>query len=227
MAAENTQFHRDEERRPSALSLFKETFNDWMDDKAMKLSAALALYAILSLAPLLVITVKILGLVWRNQQSVRNLVVQQMTNLMGSQAASAIQPMLDNGAKPGSGKVATLVGTIMLLFAATGVFVELQDSMNTIWKVPSKVSSGIMGFLRHRLLSAAMVFGITFLLLTSMFVSSLLTSLSKQLSGGGKVVGFLVDTTSHSLLSQFSLPRSISFSPTCARSGGMCGMAHC
>jgi membrane protein len=175
--------------------MLKATFNEWMNDKAMKLSAALALYAILSLAPLLVISVKILSLVWRNKESVRDVVMQQMTSLMGSQAAGAIQPMLDSGSKSGSGMVATVVGTVMLLFAATGVFVELQDSMNTIWKVPSQMSSGIMGFIRNRVLSAAMVFGIAFLLLTSMFVSALLTGLSKQLTGGGKVVGFITDTT--------------------------------
>src|ERR1700733_4552527 len=113
--------------------LLKETATSWVADNAMRLSAALSLYSILSLAPLLVITLKMVALVWRNAQAAREQVTQQMTNLMGHEGADAIQAMLDNGAKHGNGRVAAIVSTAVLIFSATGVFAELQDSMNTIW----------------------------------------------------------------------------------------------
>ncbi len=139
------------------LTYLKETASHWMDDNAMRLSAALSLYTILSLAPLLVISMKVIGILWRNSESARDTFMKQMTNLMGSDAAKAIQPMLDNGGKHGSGYIASIVSFAVLVFSATGVFVELQDSMNTIWGVKPKPNQGIWGFIRNRLLSVGIV----------------------------------------------------------------------
>ncbi len=176
-----------------AWKYLKETASQWMDDNAMRLSAALSLYTILSLAPLLVITIKVIGILWRNSDSARATLMKQLTSLMGSDAAKAVQPMLDSGGKHGSGYLASIISFAVLVFSATGVFVELQDSMNTIWGVKPKPNQGIWGFVRNRLLSVGMVFGIAFLLLVSMFVSTVLGAIAKDVSGDTKWLAFILD----------------------------------
>jgi membrane protein len=173
-------------------TILKKTAGDWSQDNAMRLSAALSLYTILSLAPLLVITIKVVGLVVQNKNSAREHLMSQLTNLMGGQAAEAIKPMLDSGAH-GSGILATVISTAVLMFSATGVFIELQDSMNTIWGVKPKPNQGVWGFVRNRLLSLGMVFGIGFLLLVSMFVSTVLSTVAQSIVGHHKWLAFVLD----------------------------------
>lgn len=173
------------------LSLFQKTGQNWIADNAMRLSAALSLYTILSLAPLLVITFKLVVMIWHGQDVARQQIMRQMSQLMGSQAADAIKPMLDSTGKSGQGHIATVVSTLVLIFSATGVFVELQDSMNTIWGVRPAPNRGVYAFVRNRLLSLGMVFGIAFLLLVSMFLSAVLTTFATWLlpNAGGILIG--------------------------------------
>lgn len=175
------------------LPVLSKTANDWMQDNAMRLSASLALYSILSLAPLLVITFKVVGLVLRNKDYARQQMIGQLSNLMGSQAAQGIRPIIESGAKAGHGGVAAIISTAVLIFSATGVFGELQDAMNTIWGVKPKPNQGIWGFVRHRLLSVGMVFAIAFLLLVSMFVSTALAAVTQYVAGQTKGFAFLAD----------------------------------
>ena len=107
--------------------LLKATSAGWMRDNAMRLSAALALYTILSLAPLLVITAKVVGALTRDAGYARDQVKAQVTGLMGRDVAAAVGPMLESGRQHGSGVLAAVVSTAVLLFSATGVFAELQD----------------------------------------------------------------------------------------------------
>src|SRR5687768_8859745 len=102
-------------------SLLKETFNDWMEDKAMRLAAALALYTILSLAPLLVITIKIVSMIF-GEEAASGQVEQQAQTLIGSAGGQAISDMITHASKPGQGVLATTISVIILLFTATGVF---------------------------------------------------------------------------------------------------------
>jgi membrane protein len=176
------------------LSYLKQTASEWMNDNAMRLSAALSLYTILSLAPLLVIMIKVIGLLWRNSDTARVIFLKQLTSLMGSDAASkAMEPMLSNSGKHGNGLLASVISFAVLIFSATGVFIELQNSMNAIWDVKPKPNQGLRGFVRNRLLSAGMVFGIAFLLLVSMFISTTLGAIAKDLAGGTKWFGFIFD----------------------------------
>jgi membrane protein len=178
---------------PSLWLTLKLTISNWIEDNAMRLSAALSLYTIISLGPLLVITFKLITMLWRDQQVVRHQIVTQVTSLMGAQAANAIQPMLDSATGAKNGIFATMVGTIVLFLSATCVFGELQDSMNTVWGVKPKPNQGLINFVRNRLLSMGMVFGIAFLLLVSMFVSALLTVLAKSFAGDAKGLAFAID----------------------------------
>jgi membrane protein len=164
-----------------------------MKDNAMRLSAALSLYTMLSLAPLLVITLKVIGMVWRGKDTARELISRQMTDLMGPQAADAIKPMLENSGHQGHGVLAATISIAVLFFSAAGVFGELQDDMNLIWGVEAKPNQGIWGFVHHRLLSIAMVLGIAFLLLVSMFVSTILAATAKYMAGDSKLLLFMLD----------------------------------
>ena len=101
--------------------------------------------------------------------------------------------MIATGGKQGSGLVATIVSTAVLLFSATGVFVELQDSMNTIWGVKPKPNQGVLDFFRNRLLSLGMVFGTGFLLLVSMCVSTVIDRIAGFIAGNAPWVALVLD----------------------------------
>jgi membrane protein len=180
-------------RASEFLAILKETISDWIEVKAMRLSAALALYTILSLAPLLVITLKLVGVVLRNKDYARDQITDQITDLMGWRVAEAIQPMIENAASPGAGSLAAIVSTCVLIFSATGVFAELQDSMNTIWGVKPRPNRGLRDFIRNRVVSLAMVFGTGFLLLVSMFITAALENLASYVAGNTKWLGVTLD----------------------------------
>src|SRR5206468_161711 len=116
------------------LRLIKDTITEWSNDNASRLSAALAFYTMLSLAPLLIITVAILGWIF-GEDAARGQVLLQAEELVGHNGAEAIQAMITSAHAPTTGIFATILGLATLLIAATGVFVELQDAMNAIWDV--------------------------------------------------------------------------------------------
>ncbi|HEY8131374.1 MAG TPA: YihY/virulence factor BrkB family protein [Thermoanaerobaculia bacterium] len=160
--------------------LLKEAWIEFTNDKAQRLAAALAYYTLFSIAPLLLIAIAIAGLVFgRSQAQVE--IIGQVRTLMGDTGAKAIEEMLAGAAKPRTGTVAIVIGVIILLFGAAGVFGQLKDALNTIWNVEEKKSGGIMAFLKGRFLSFAMVFGVGFLLLVSLVIDAALAALSKAL----------------------------------------------
>ncbi len=172
-------------------ALIKQTFSSWSQDKAERLAAALALYTMLSIAPLLVITMKVVTLVF-GEEATTGQVQRQLAGLMGPSVSKAVNDIIvASKDQPHSGTLATVLSVIMLLFGATGVFGALQDSMNTIWEVKPKPGMGVLGWIRNRFLSMAMVFGIVFLLLVSLFISSALTVLSNHV--GGAKIGLVFD----------------------------------
>jgi len=178
----------------SIIPLLKATATGWHQDNAMRLSAALAMYTILSLAPLMVITSKAVGALISDKDYARTQITQQIDTLMGPQVAKAVQPMLVAGTRPGGGKFATAFSTAVLLFSATGVFAELQDAMNTIWGVKPRPNQGVRDFIRNRLLSLAMVFGTGFLLLVSMFLTTAAVRLTAYFAGDDTWVTLALDT---------------------------------
>ena len=178
--------------------LLGETARDWKDDKADRLSAALAFYTILSLAPLVVIAVAVAGLAV-GEEAARGQLSDQLGALMGPQAGAAVESILANAHKPATGVASTIFGAVVLLVGASGVFGELQDSLNTIWEVAPKPGRGVWGMLRDRFFSFTMVLGVGFLLLVSLLVSAGLAAagdvLSHALPGGDalwKVINFAV-----------------------------------
>ena len=154
----------------SIWEVLKEAASDWVDDKAAQQGAALAFYSVLSLAPLVVISLTIAGLFF---QDAAGQFTAQMQSMVGQEGAEAIGAMAQNaGKEPTAGSIATIFGVLTLLFGASGVFGQLQESMNSIWDAKPKTGSGIWHMIRSRFLSFAMVLGTGFLLLISLLLST-------------------------------------------------------
>ncbi|RYZ06119.1 MAG: YihY/virulence factor BrkB family protein [Myxococcales bacterium] len=174
----------------------KETISDWVDDNAARLAAALAYYALLSLAPLLVITMAVVG--WFvGEDAARGRVAGELGAVVGGEAAQGIQAVAESAQSPAAGIVSTIVGVVTLFVGASGVFGELQSSLNTVWEVAPKPNRGLMGQLRDRFLSFTMVLGVAFLLLISLVVSSALSAVGSFMAGalpGGEAVWQIINT---------------------------------
>lgn len=166
----------------SIISLLKETFTQWQKDKAPTLAAALAYYTVFSLAPLLIIVIAIVGLVF-GEDAARGQIVAQLQSLIGKDGAQTVQELIIKVSEPKSGMIATLVGLATLLWGASNVFTNLKDALNTIWNVTPPPGRGIWGFFQDRVLSFAMILGIGFLLLVSLVISAVLAAISSWLNG--------------------------------------------
>lgn len=157
-------------------TLVPETFQQWSEDKASKLAAALAYYTIFSLAPLLIIVIAIAGSAF-GEEAARGEIVGQIQNLVGTEGAEFLEIAIQNASRPQVGTIASMISVVVLLIGATGVFAELQDSLNTIWDVKPRPGRGVFTIIRQRFLSFAMILGIGFLLLVSLVISAGLTAL--------------------------------------------------
>jgi membrane protein len=185
-----------------AWHLLRDSFNDWQDNNALRLSAALAYYSIFSIAPLLVLSVGVAGLFWKTDAITGHL-NEQLRDYVGPQASEAIETMVKSTSHPAQSLIATIVGIIALLFGASGVFGQLKDALNSIWQVKAKPGLGWWVLVRERLLSFGMVLVIGFLLLISFVLTALLAAFSKRLEaflsmpnwvwgGAGLIVSFAV-----------------------------------
>src|ERR1043165_8871870 len=148
-------------RRRGVIPLAKATVESWVADRAPKMAAALAYYTAFAVAPLLLISIAVAGLVF-GRETARDEVMRQLSGLIGTQTAGAIGDILEHAWRPKANALATLVGIAALLLAASGVFGELQDSLNLIWKVKKKPGRGLWGIVKDRFLSFSMVLGIGF-----------------------------------------------------------------
>jgi membrane protein len=157
--------------------LIRETFQEWQEDKASQLAAALAYYTVFSITPLLIIAIAIAGSIF-GQEAARGEIVGQIQGLVGRKGAEVIQVALDNASQPDLSSIASLISVVILLIGASGVFAQLQEALNSIWNVKPKPGTGIWDLIRKRLLSFGMVLAIGFLLLVSLIVSAALSGLS-------------------------------------------------
>lgn len=162
--------------------ILKATGSDFMEDKALRLAAAMAYYAVFSIGPLLVLMIGVAGLAL-GEEGVRSAVSGQARSLLGEGSASLLESMM-HSQNPGGSLLATIIGGIALLFGASGVFGQLQDALNTIWEVQTRPGTGLWGFIRARFLSMTMVLGLGFLLLVSMVLSTMI----------GAFAGFISNT---------------------------------
>ncbi|MDM0073856.1 YihY/virulence factor BrkB family protein [Variovorax sp. J2P1-59] len=159
--------------------LCKQSFASWRADYAPSMGAALAYYTVFSVAPLLLIVISVVGLVFGREEA-RGEIFEQLSGLMGPEGARAIQIMLEALNKPRQGIVATVIGVALLLVGATTVFGELQDAFDRIWRAPAREEvNGLLDLMRVRLLSFSMIMGIGFLLIVSLVVNAALAALGE------------------------------------------------
>ncbi len=152
-----------------------QTVADWWEDKAPRLGAALAYYTVLSLAPVVILVTPVAGLLFRQKSpDARAEVVGEMAELVGQEGARALRSVLSDAQLQAAQNPVTRALTILvLLFAASAVFAELQDALDTIWEVaPKPGRAAVWSFIRTRLLSFAMVLGVGFLLVVSLIFSA-------------------------------------------------------
>lgn len=161
--------------------LTKDVVNKAMDDKVLRLSAALSYYSIFSLAPLVLIAVSVAGTVF-GDEAASGLLANSLRSSIGASAADAVQEMVLRTREPSDNLIASVTGVLLLILGATGVFGQLQDALNTVWSVQQKPGRVIRTLLRDRLQSFSMVLGVGFLLLTSLILTTGLQIASDMIS---------------------------------------------
>jgi membrane protein len=179
-------------------SLLAETYSKWYKHRVPRLSAALAFYTALSLAPLLVVVISIAGFFF-GQQAAQGQIVWQIQGVLGHSSAVAIEGVIEAARKPVAASLAALIGIGVSLFTATTVVAEMRDSLNTIWEVPVPELQGlktILAFVRERFFSFALVLGVGFLLLVSLVINAGLTAAGTVLVGYVSIPPWLGQTTS-------------------------------
>jgi len=151
---------------------------EYRADRVPRLAAALAYYALFSLAPLLVVAVAIAGIVF-GREAAQGEVVAQFQGFLGRTGAEAVEALLASTGSAATGAAAAAIGLLALLVGASGVFGELQDAMNSIWDVAPRRGASWKLFFRRRFVSFAMVLGSGFLLLVSLLLSAALAAAGK------------------------------------------------
>ena len=170
------------DRLKAVWQIVRDAGMEWMEHNATRLAAAVAFYSILSLAPLLILSISIAGMMF-GEDAARGELDTQMRGLVGDSGADVMKETLANAQKPSHGIIATVIGSVMLLLGAAGVFGELRDALNVIWEVRPKKGGGIWQFVRSKFLSFGMVLTIGFLLLTSLVLSTALSYVGTYMTG--------------------------------------------
>ena len=171
----------------TVFSLFKQTFTEWQEDKAPMLAAALAYYTVFSLSPLLIILIAVLAFLGQwgllGDGSAQSLVLGQAGGLLGEDGAALLRNMIQNRANDGGNAFATLIGFLLILVGATGLFTQLQNALNIIWDVEPSKESGFLHLIKVRVTSLGMILAIGFLLLVSLVLTAVLEGLAASTSG--------------------------------------------
>ncbi len=161
--------------------LFIDAFNSFINDKALKMSASLAYYTVFSMAPLLIMLISLAGLIY-GKDAVEGKVFSEINGFVGNDAALQIQQIISKISQSGHSTFAVIIGTITLFVGATGVFIEIQDSLNQIWRVKAKPKKGWKKMIMNRILSFSMILGLGFLLIVSLIINGIVLALSNKLN---------------------------------------------
>jgi membrane protein len=156
-------------------NLVKDTFSGWSKHNAQRLGASLAFYTLLSLAPLVIIAVSIAGLMF-GQEAAQGQLTAQVSALMGEEGGKAVQELIANASRPSTGIVSAIMGILVLLYGATGVFSELRASLDILWDATPPKTNWLQQ-VKTKLFSFGMVFAVGFLLLVSLLLSAVLAAL--------------------------------------------------
>ena len=171
--------------------LFKTTFKEWNAKDPFRESAVIAYYAIFSIPGLLVLIVSITGYFF-GREAVNQNIMNQISSTMGADTATQIQEMLTKAGESKTTVWGSIMGILVLLVGATGVFVELQKTLNTIWQVKVAPQEGILPILKARLFSFGLILAIAFLLIISLVVSTGLAAMSDLVKGDTSELAILI-----------------------------------
>jgi len=169
-------------RAKVVVNLFKQTVQEWLDDDAPQLGAALAYYSVFSLAPMVLLLIAVIGILFRNDPvGAWSRITEQMSYFLDKSAIELVQQIARQVATPTKSALGGTIGFALALFGASGVFGQLQAALNTIWGVKAKPGRSIWRFVRSRFLSFALIAGIGFLLLVSLVIETGIKALSHYL----------------------------------------------
>ena len=161
----------------AAFRILKDTIDSFLNNSGLKLSASLSYYTIFSLAPLLLLMISLAGIFF-GRDAIQGQVFGEINGLIGNEAAAQIQEIIKNMELSGKTTTAVVIGGITLIIGATSVFVDIQESINIIWKVKAKPKRGWLKLVTDRLLSSSLIVGLGFLLIVSLLVNGALLALS-------------------------------------------------
>ena len=162
-------------------SILKASFNAFMEDNALKMSASLAYYTVFSMAPLIMILISAASIFY-GKEAIQNKVFEELNGLLGNDAAMKIQEILQEITLKSDSTMAIIIGIVTLFIGATGVFIEIQDSINQIWRVKAKPKKGWKKLIMNRILSFSMIVSLGFLLIVSLIINGIILALSARLS---------------------------------------------
>jgi len=181
-------------------NLIKDAVSEFSDDNATKLSASLAYYTIFAIGPLLLVVITLLGVFYK-KATVTDRVFNQVSNIVGKAGAQELKSMLEGISHQNHSTLFGIVGVIVLIFSATGIFTEIQSSINYIWSIKAKPKRSWLKYITDRLLSFSLIIGMGFLLLVTLFINiivDLLTTRLQNFLGNADIV--LVKGTNIALL---------------------------
>lgn len=148
----------------------------FINDRGLKLSASLAYYTVFSMAPLLIIVMSVAGLFFHHDAAA-NAIYPHIVRYVGASAAAQIQDILKNLALSGKSGIAATIGIITLMLGASSIFIEIQDSLNIIWRVKAKPKRGWLRLIQNRFLSFSLIIGVGFLLLVSLIINLVMSAI--------------------------------------------------
>lgn len=156
------------------------SFTGFSKDNGLKLSASLAYYTVFSIAPLLIIVISVAGLVF-GQDAATERLYPEIVRYVGKTPAAQIQDALKHLALSGKSGIAVVIGVVTLLLGASSIFIEIQDSLNIIWRVKAKPKSGWMQLLKNRFVSFSLIISLGFLLLASLIINLVISAVKDQI----------------------------------------------
>ena len=178
--------------------MLKQSFKGFGEDKLTKLSGSLAYCTVFSFGPLLIVII-FLSSIFFGQQAVEGKIYTQLADFLGHDSALQLQEIIKKATISGKSTIAAIIGFITLLFAATTVFAEIQDSINTIWGLKPKPKKGWLKLLKNRMLSFSVIVSLGFLLVVSLGITAVIDALSNHLNSAFPdiaVVFFYISTRS-------------------------------
>jgi membrane protein len=167
-------------RFKTVIGFLKEVMSDFSDDKVMKYSASLSYYTVFSIAPILIIIISIAGIVF-GREAVTGKIFYQIKGLVGSDAAEQIQAMIANTHRSGNTFIASVISVMVLILGATGIFGEIQDSINSIWGLKSKPKRGILKIVINRLISFSLIISLGFVAMVALLLNAVVDVISTKL----------------------------------------------